>query len=652
MLQYPKFRRLWFALSLSSLGDWLGLLATTSLAASLRKDSFSGASFAIGAVLFFRLLPAVVLGPLAGVFADRFERRTTMVVCDILRFGVFLSIPFVHSLGYLLAASFMAEAISLFWIPAKEASVPNLLPRHKLEVANQLSLITTYGSAPVAAAVFAGLAKLSDALGAGIPFFKSNPTNLALYFDAGTFLFSAITVMRLGDLGSPNRAARHSVEGGFLADLTSGWKFVGQTPLVRGLVVGILGAFAAGGTVIATGRIFVSVLGGGEAAYGMLFGAVFTGLAVGMGLGPRMLGDFSRRRMFGLSIMGAGSSLAVMSLLPNLILALFATVFIGAFAGIAWITGYTLLGAEVENEVRGRTFAVVQSLVRIDLLVVLAAAPVIAGAISTNSIGVGRAQIRMDGVTLTLFGAGLLATAVGFLSYRQMDDGREPLWRELVASVNRMSRPKLPGILIAFEGGEGAGKSTQVQQLAAALSEDGHDVVTSLEPGATALGKQIRALLLAKSSQGLAPLAEALLYAADRAQHVAEVVRPALERGAVVVTDRYVDSSLAYQGGGRDLSVDEVARLSGWATGNLTPDLTVVLDVPPEVGLGRITAEADRLESESMEFHVRVREAFRALATRAPYRYLVVDATESPEAVHKQVLERVNRLVHRREGVR
>src|SRR5947209_9122319 len=148
VLRIPTFRRLWFALSLSSLGDWLGLLALAALAVQLRHGT-SNQAYALAGVLIVRLLPALLLGPLAGAFADRYDRRKTMVVCDTIRFSLFVSIPLVRSLGWLYAASFLVESVSLFWIPAKDASVPNIVPPARLESANQLSLLTTYGSAPV-----------------------------------------------------------------------------------------------------------------------------------------------------------------------------------------------------------------------------------------------------------------------------------------------------------------------------------------------------------------------------------------------------------------------------------------------------------------------------------------------------------------------
>ena len=183
---------------------------------------------------------------------------------------------------------------------------------------------------------------------------------------------------------------------------------------------------------------------------------------------------------------------------------------------------------------------------------------------------------------------------------------------------------------VVFEGGEGAGKSTQCRRLADALRALGHEVVLTREPGGTRLGTEIRRLLLDVDSTGLDPRAEALLYAADRAQHVAEIVRPALDRGAVVISDRYIDSSLAYQGAGRDLDAEQVAALSLWATGGLVPELTVVLDIDPAVGLLRAgeVDDPDRLESEPLRFHRSVRQGFLDLAAADPARYLVIDAAQ------------------------
>lgn len=196
-------------------------------------------------------------------------------------------------------------------------------------------------------------------------------------------------------------------------------------------------------------------------------------------------------------------------------------------------------------------------------------------------------------------------------------------------------------MFIAFEGGDGAGKTTQIDLLRARLTAQGRDVVVTREPGGTELGVSIRQVLL--HGDDVAPRAEALLFAADRAHHVATVVRPALQRGAVVLQDRYLDSSVAYQGAGRQLDPLEIKRLSLWATEDLLPDLTVLLDVSAHDGRARRGAVHDRLESEEDDFHTRVREHYLQLAADDPGRYLVVDASLPREEIAAIVAERVER---------
>lgn len=207
------------------------------------------------------------------------------------------------------------------------------------------------------------------------------------------------------------------------------------------------------------------------------------------------------------------------------------------------------------------------------------------------------------------------------------------------------------GLFVTLEGGDGAGKSTQAELLASWLAQRGLEVVRTREPGGTDLGAGLRELLLHGDERGIgeiSPRAEALLYAADRAQHVAEVVRPALERGAAVVQDRYIDSSLAYQGAGRPLDAVAVRGLSEWASEGLWPQLTVLLDVTPELAAERRSAagqRADRLESEAVDFHRRVREEFLALAAAEPERFLVLDAARPVDELHAAILARVAPLI-------
>jgi dTMP kinase len=200
------------------------------------------------------------------------------------------------------------------------------------------------------------------------------------------------------------------------------------------------------------------------------------------------------------------------------------------------------------------------------------------------------------------------------------------------------------GVFVCFEGGDGAGKSTQSTALADWLTRSGYSVCPTFEPGGTPVGQQLREIVLGHTTGELSPRTEALLYAADKAEHVDTVIHPALRRGEVVITDRYVDSSLAYQGAGRVLDVDEVTKLQRWATSDLRPHLTVVLDVEPDHGLGRL-AERDRIEAEGHEFHKRARQAFLDLAAADPDHYLVLDGRSPVDEIAAAVRERVEPLL-------
>jgi len=206
-----------------------------------------------------------------------------------------------------------------------------------------------------------------------------------------------------------------------------------------------------------------------------------------------------------------------------------------------------------------------------------------------------------------------------------------------VANANR-------GCFIAFEGGEAAGKSTQEALLAARLAEGGREVVRTREPGGTPAGEAIREVVLNPRFTGLDARAEALLFAASRGDHAAQVIRPAIRRGAIVVCDRYVDSSIAYQGVGRGLGIERIRELSMWATHSLVPDLTVLLDIDPAIGLSRVT-NPDRLESESLDYHRAVRQAYLDLALAEPHRYLVLDGAGAREEVADRIWERVRSVL-------
>jgi dTMP kinase len=637
VLGIPAFRRLWVGLGLSSLGDWLGLLALTAMASALAPDSYAKQNFAIAGVLFLRVLPAALLGPLAGYVADRLDRRRTLVIGDLARGAVFASIPIVQTLTWVLVATVIIEAISLIWLPAKDATVPNLVPRERLEAANQLSIATTYGSALPAAAIFILLSLSTKGLQSSLGWFD-DPVGLALWFNAASFVVSGLIIAKLGEipngpaLTTPDRQSLWRVIG-------DGWSYVIGTPVIRGLVLGITGAFAAGGVVVGLARVYVTDLGGGDPGYGVLFAAVFAGLALGMWRGSRVLPGVSRRRLFGMALVSSGIVLLGIAAIANLVVVAGLAVVLGFFAGSAWITGYTLLGLEVEDSLRGRTFAFVQTLIRLALALVLALAPLLAGIIGQHRWRLNDdAVVDYNGAAITIFAAAIAMIAVGRVAYHAMDDKPGTSIRSEVRNSLTRSHDVYSdtGVFVAFEGGEGAGKSTQARLLQDTLTNEGFDVVLTHEPGDSAVGQRLREILLDPRTGQIDARAEALLYAADKAEHVEKVIWPALRRGAVVVTDRYVDSFLAYQGGGRALAPREVERLAGWATGHLRPHLTVLLDLDPRQAAERIGAP-DRLEAEPLAFHDRVRASFQALAERHPGAYLVQPADDPADAIAGRV---------------
>jgi dTMP kinase len=669
VLSIKPFRRLWIALSLSSLGDWLSIVALTVLAPSLASGGLAAKGLAVSGVWLARLLPALLFGPLAGALADRLDRRMVMIIGDVIRGLLFLSIPLFPHLTWIYVAMFLAGVATQFWSPATSASIPNLVPKDKLERANQLSLLTTYGTAPLAAGLFSVLALVSEGISRVTPLFHASNVDLALYFNAASYFVSALTVYFIHEIPKRHASGKISVPS-TLRSIWEGWRFIGETPVVRGLVVGMVGAFAAAGVVVGLGFTYITyTLHGGSAGWGLVFAAIFVGMALGMGLGTKVLGNFSRRRLFGVTIAAAAVPLALIGLVPVLGAVVLFVVLIGALSGIAYATGFTIVGLEVGDDIRGRVFAFFQSSIQVILLAVIAVVPllsygltrVIASLNGTGNVKIGNVTYASAGQNAVILLAAVVAFLLGVRAYRDMDDRKgAPLREDLLAAIRNeplpppvdavhlngsMPHPPPPGRLIAFEGGEGSGKTTQARLISIWLRELGYDVETTHEPGATKIGMRLRALLLDTAHTGMSPHAEALMYAADRAEHVASVIGPALDRGAIVITDRYVDSSLAYQGAGRNLPVEEIARFNWWATGGRVPDLTILLDMDPIAGLQRRTRSADRLEAEPAEFHQRVRAGFLALAHADPSRYLVLDADRPQDEITRAIQDRIQGML-------
>jgi dTMP kinase len=638
VLAIPAFRRLWLVTAVSATGDWLSLLALSALATQL-TTGYQAQSFALGGVVATKLLPALVLGPLAGALADKFDRRRVMVVCDLFRFVLFISIPVVGSLWWLFVAVFLIEVCALFWIPAKDASVPNLLRRpDQVETANQLALVMTYGAAVITAS---GLFTLLSSAGSIVGGETSEISTLyvALVLNGVAYLLTALTVwFRIPEI-SGRAAERRAAAPGLMELLRDGAKFVVATPLIRGLVTGIVGAFAAGGIVIGSATLYAGSLGGGNAAYGVLFVAVFIGLAIGMGAAPRLARRLPHNRLFGTAIVAAGLALVLVALAPHLFVALASVGLVGAFAGIAFLTGLTIIGAQVADDVRGRIVAFVQSIVRLTLLGSMALVPLLVGLVSARTVEVLGYPFLIDGTRVVMLAGGVVAAGVGLLSYRQMDDRRlEPLLPDLLAALRRGDRRHGSGVLIAVEGASGEQTVEQAARLARALRSAGHTVVQPDDGG-----RDYERWAAATREAGLTGRAQALAAAAVRADLAERVIRPALLAGSVVVVDRFLASPLVQFGVAADrmhaeLDHGELESLAAWATGRLRPDISVLLDRAPTGGAQQLVdPPAGAQRDLPGEEHVRVQRLLTRMAAAEPHRYIVVDADGSPEEVAERV---------------
>lgn len=611
------YRRRWSGLALATLGDWLALLACAALAARLAPGGYAAQTLAAAGVPLLRLLSLTVLTRPVSLLAQRLDTRWRAPVVDTVRAGLLFSVPLVWSLWWTLTAVLLVSAVGL-GRPAASHSVTGPPAR----TAAQLDRITQYVAVPAAAALLALLTLIAQALAVTTGAFRNSPPDLALYL-AAAVLAAAVGLA----LARPDTAGCPPAPG-------PAWRLPGQR-VPRALLTATTAGLAVVGLALGTGHRLATDLGGGDAGYALLVTAVTTGVLLGAVTGPRVLRQLTQRRLLALALVGAGAPLLLAGLVPDLAVVVMAGAVAGWAGGIGWITGYTLLDADTAGSrpaARGWSLAL--------LTVAVAATAGTSALVGRHEFRLLGGSVSYTGAYLALAGTGLALAGLGWFTHRRVRAGGG-LRAELAVAVRGqaplLGRSVTTGYFLALEGCEGAGKSTQAKLLASWLRDKGHEAVVTREPGATTLGRQLRETLLDVRTKGLTVRAEALLYAGDRAQHVAETIRPALERGAVVVTDRYLDSSVAYQGAGRELAAEEIAQLSRWATDGLLPDLTVVLDVAPDTGLARSSDPADRIESEPLEFHRRVRAGYLALARSQPERYLVVDASASPAEIFERI---------------
>ncbi|MGV9629771.1 dTMP kinase, partial [Streptomyces sp. NPDC003487] len=679
LLRHPQLRRLWSAQVVGGVGDVLALLVLVLLALQAAIDQgsygggYRGVAFAVATVFAVRILGtllfgAVLLGPLTSLTSQDgpLDRRWTMVGADGVRAALLIVAPLWidwtprDALAVLLVTVFLTSIAERLWTVCRESAAPALLPApppegatvrplpDHLDALRRLSLRTAFAAIPVGAAVLVLAALLNNLLGTGIDWFDQHKAALASYVAAGLFAasLSVLTFLELPATRTPR--ARSPLEGlrrpktGTGADKGR----TGAIPLLVFACAAVAGAISA---AVAVCVLHAKDLGGGPVLYGLLVAALTGGVVVGIRTAPKVLVSLSRRRLLSLSIAFTGVALLAAGLVPDVTSVLLIAALAGVGAGVAANTGHTLLDQETEDYRRPRITEHLHAVVRVFLALAAVIAPLVAAGIGPHRLQNGKFVFAHGGAAFTLMLVGALLLPVAVLVLAKVDDrAGVPLrhdLRDALLGDDPVQAPAGTGFFIALEGGDGAGKSTQAEALAEWIRGKGHEVVVTREPGATPVGKRLRSILLDVSSAGLSHRAEALLYAADRAEHVDTVVRPALERGAVVISDRYIDSSVAYQGAGRDLSPTEVARINRWATNGLVPHLTVLLDVAPETARERFTEAPDRLESEPAEFHARVRSGFLTLAAADPGRYLVVDAGQEPEAVTTVIRHRLDQVL-------
>ena len=416
-----SYLRLWMAQVISSTGDWIGLIAILAIAARVSHDSAA----AVSLVMFARVVPGFFLGTLGGVLIDRLDRRKVMVVCDVGRASMLLLLPFVENLVGLVLISFALEILTLLWGPAKDASVPQLVKKRQLQSANTLSLVASYATFPLASIVFSLLAAVAGWLGsfAALSALKLDQEALALGVDACTFLASAILVFGL-PIPHNQRGPRHRADvGQSLRDIREGLRYIAHERRVQGVIVGLGLGLIGGGAMIPLGPVFArQALGGDAATFGVLMTALGFGAAGGVVGLLAVQRRVHREQVFPLAVMGVGAFLVLAASISTTVFAALAVAVVGACAGTAYVTGFTVLQESVHDELRGRTFATLYAVIRLCLLISLVISPLwssvwdaVANAVlHHHHVVVEGARYAFPGVRLALWGGGLVAFVAGW----------------------------------------------------------------------------------------------------------------------------------------------------------------------------------------------------------------------------------------------
>lgn len=431
------FFRLWLAQVVSALGDWIGFVAVVAIATRVGGDSPAAA---VSLVMSARMIPGFFLAPVAGVLVDRLDRKKVMVACDLARGGVLLTLPFIDHVWTLVLASLALEIGTLLWSPAKEASVPNLVPATHLATANSLSIVAAYGTFPIATLLFAFLAKVAAWLSGfdALDFLKIDQEFVAVYVDVLTFCLSAALISTLSLRRRANGHARKPGErlridfGGTLRELREGWRFMFINPTVRAVMVGIGTGLIGGGMVVPLGDLFSRrVLGGGSAGFGLLLTGMGFGMAAGVVLVTTMQRRLPKVRVFYWSVVVAGIALLGGASMSTLGAAVMFVALLGVCAGSVYVLGFTILQETVADELRGRIFAALYTLVRFCLLLSFAVGPLLAETLNRLSNQLFDGEVHLLGIDIALPGerlalwlAGLIILAAGVLAVTSLRVGQ------------------------------------------------------------------------------------------------------------------------------------------------------------------------------------------------------------------------------------
>lgn len=423
------YTRLLSAQTVTSLGDWLGLIAITVLAGQIGAGS---SETSIGFVLSARLIPGFFLSQLAGVVADKMDRRKLMMVCDMARALLLLSLPFADRIWHIVLISFLIEIFTLLWIPAKEALVPNLVPKESMSTVNSLSLIATYGTFPLASVFIFILVPLGKILGGvdALTFLQITDNSIAFYVDSLTFSASALLLYSMAkhiNLASPAKI-KSRLTGNIIwhyivsavKDSRDGLKYIAVTPVVRGVNLGLATALLGGGMLIPLGAIFADdVLNAGTMGFVSMQIALGSGVAVGVVIlyfFNRHTKKITDEHVFVWSSWGAGVSLIVAVSSSSLLATLIFIGFLGIFAGTLYVAGFTLMHSRVSDDIRGRAFSSLYALMRFCVLISLAIGPFLAtliGRITIAIVGQDIGSYDLPRVRVTLWLAGLVILLAG-----------------------------------------------------------------------------------------------------------------------------------------------------------------------------------------------------------------------------------------------